>query len=154
MDHLTVTAEPYLAAQELTLASVTEMRAMYAIEDDFTDVAGHHFDPPDGVFVVARLDGSPVGCGGLRRFDARSAEIKRMYTDPSVRSRGVARRVLDALFDQARAIGYTRVVLETGTLQPHAIALYRSAGFRSMPCYGHYVHDPYSVCFEKELSSV
>jgi len=151
MDELIIAPEPYASGRSLTKASEAEMSAAYGIDEEFTDIAGHEFDPPGGIFLVARLDGRAVGCGGLRPFDDRSAEIKRMYTDPAVRSRGVARRVMDALFDAARAAGYARVVLETGTLQPHAIALYRSAGFRSMPCYGRYASDPYSVCFEREM---
>jgi GNAT superfamily N-acetyltransferase len=154
LNDLIITAVSYAEARELVAASIVEMGALYTefgFFDPSRDVPREHFEAPDGVFLVARLDGRAVACGGLRRFDDRSAEIKRMYTDPSVRGRGVARRVLQALESAARTAGYERVVLETGTLQPHAVALYRSAGFVPMPCYGEYVHDPHSVCFEKEL---
>src|SRR5690349_9436438 len=50
--------------------------------------------PPSGFFVLARLDGRPAGCGVLKRKDSTTAEIKRMWTAPSARGRGVARSVL------------------------------------------------------------
>ena len=149
-----IAPEPFESedARALTSRSVAEMRAVYRIEEDFTDVEPHEFYPPDGVFLVAREGTNPIACGGMRRFDERSAEVKRMYTDPAWRGRGVARLMLEQLEACARDAGYARVVLETGTLQPHAVALYRSLGYRDMPCWGAYADDPTSVCFERELT--
>jgi GNAT superfamily N-acetyltransferase len=107
--------------------------------------------PPGGGFVVARLDGAPVGCGGFRRFADGVAEIKRMYVVPEARRRGVARAVLADLEARARALGYTSIRLETGTNQPEAMALYEHAGYRAMVPYGHYRESPMSRCFEKDL---
>ncbi|XXS81548.1 GNAT family N-acetyltransferase [Sorangium sp. So ce176] len=105
-----------------------------------------------GAFLVARDgDGRPLGCGALRRLDARTAEIKRMYVAPEARGRGVARAVLAALEAEARRLGVTRLVLETGERQPEALALYSQAGFRRTPPFGEYVDSPLSVCLEKLL---
>ena len=63
------------------------------------------FGPPDGVFLVARLDGRDVGCGAVRRLDDRTAEIKRMWVDPTARGAGIGRRVLAALEEAAAGLG-------------------------------------------------
>jgi GNAT superfamily N-acetyltransferase len=107
--------------------------------------------PPDGVFVLARLDGVPVGCGGFRRFADGVAEIKRMYVAPEARRGGVATAVLEDLETRARALGYRSIRLETGTNQPEAMALYQRAGYQAMLPYGHYRDSPMSRCFEKDL---
>ena len=74
-----------------------------------------------------------------------------MYVVPSARGLGLSRRLLAALEDEARALGYSLVRLETGKLQAAAIALYVSAGFGPIPRYGPFANDPKSVCFEKRL---
>lgn len=111
------------------------------------------FLPPHGAFVLALdADGHrPVGCGGLRRWDRRSAEVKRMYVAPEGRGRGVGRRILAALEEAAGALGYHEVRLETGVLQAEAMALYSSAGYERMPCYGEFEGKPKSVCYRKAI---
>lgn len=110
------------------------------------------FEPPGGVFLVGRVGGEPVACGGIARYDDATAEIRRMYVVPAARGRGFARAVLEALEDEARALGYTFARLETGNLQAAAIGLYVSAGYGPIPRYGPFANDPKSVCFEKRLS--
>jgi GNAT superfamily N-acetyltransferase len=109
------------------------------------------FEPPEGSFLVGRVDGEPVACGGIARYDAATAEIRRMYVVPTARGRGLSRQLLAALEDEARALGYSFVRLETGNLQAAAIGLYVSAGFGPIPRYGPFADDPKSVCFEKRL---
>jgi putative acetyltransferase len=110
------------------------------------------FEPTKGgAFLVGRVDGEAVACGGVARYDDATAEIRRMYVVPSARGRGLSRRVLAALEDEARALGYSFVRLETGNLQAAAIGLYVSAGFEPIPRYGPFANDPKSVCFEKRL---
>jgi GNAT superfamily N-acetyltransferase len=104
-----------------------------------------------GAFVVARLDGRPVGCGAIRRLEEGIGEVKRMYVRPEARRRGVARLVLAKLEDTAGALGLHILRLETGTLQPESIALYETHGYRPIPRFGEYADDPFSVCFEKAL---
>ncbi len=109
------------------------------------------FEPPAGVFLVGREHGEPIACGGIARYDDATAEIRRMYVVPDARGRGLGRRLLTALEDEARALGYSLVRLETGKLQTEAIGLYTSAGFGPIPRYGPFANDPRSVCFEKRL---
>jgi GNAT superfamily N-acetyltransferase len=110
--------------------------------------------PPLGAFLVARLDGEPVGCGALRPSptqEARVAEVKRMYVVPAARRRGVSRAVLAGLEAEAVALGYRAVVLETGTRQAEAMALYESVGYTPIPTYGAYRASSLSRCYRKEL---
>lgn len=100
-------------------------------------------------FVVARLDGRPVGCGALRQIDDQSVEVKRMFVVPSARRQGISRRLLEELERLAGVFGYSKVILETGQYQPEALALYHSAGYRKTEPYGRYVDDPLAQCFEK-----
>ncbi len=105
--------------------------------------------PPSGRFLVAYVDGSPVGCGTVRRFDDATAEIKRMYVRPAGRRLGIARRILAELEAAAREIGYVRVVLDTGERMPEAQALYRSSGYHEIDDYN---GNPWAaVWFEKRL---
>src|SRR5207247_449885 len=120
-------------------------------DDSEGDFRPAHVRPPRGVFLVARLAGRPVGCGGLRPMADGAAEVKRMYVEPDVRGRGVGRRLLAGLEEHARGLGYAVVRLETGILQPEAVRLYEAAGYRRIPNYGVYVDNPLSVCFEKDL---
>jgi GNAT superfamily N-acetyltransferase len=83
--------------------------------------------------------------------DPSVGEIKRMYTRPRARRRGLSRLLLVELEARASALGYRRLQLETGTQQPEAMALYESHGWYRIEPYGHYKDSPQSVCFAKEL---
>ena len=107
-------------------------------------------DDPGFIFLLARANGVPVGCGALRPLDHRTAEVKRMFVLPRCRGQGIARAILDALEAAARAEGYATLVLETGTRQTEALALYRRAGYVEREPYGEYVGNPLSVCMTKK----
>jgi GNAT superfamily N-acetyltransferase len=133
-----------------------ELNARYGPQDDggaawWAELRPEHFSEPNGAFIVARLDGGIVGCGGLRRYDDRTGELKRMYTAAPARGRGAARAVLRHLERCAADLGYGAVRLETGVWQPEAIALYEAEGYRPIANYGPYRDDPISRCFEKAL---
>jgi GNAT superfamily N-acetyltransferase len=104
---------------------------------------------PRAVFLLARLDGRAVACGAVHPWSADVAEIKRMYVEPEVRRRGIARRLLDELEAFARRHGFRSARLETGVMQPEALRLYETAGYHQIEKYGYYRDDPRSVCFEK-----
>ena len=113
--------------------------------------------PPEGLFLVAELDGRPAGCGGWRRHDGGRAgvvELKRMYVAPTARRRGVAAAVLAELERTAAAAGHTRVVLNSGDRQPEALALYARAGYTPVPGYGVYANAPEAVFLGKTLPPV
>jgi GNAT superfamily N-acetyltransferase len=139
--------------QRLIGALNAELDARYPEE------GANHFrlDPEEvadgrGAFLVAYIGGKPVGCGAVRRIEPTMAEIKRMYVAPEARGRGVGRQVLLELEAEARRLGATRLVLETGPRQPEALALYSRAGFLKIPNFGEYVGCEFSVCMAKELN--
>jgi GNAT superfamily N-acetyltransferase len=110
-----------------------------------------HLAPGLGTFVIARAEGRAVGCGALRRLDETSAEVKRMYVEPELRGRGIAKLILDQLEAAALVMGIHRLVLETGIYQAEAIGLYRRMGFDPVRCWGEYADALTSVCFEKSI---
>ncbi|MBV8825135.1 MAG: GNAT family N-acetyltransferase [Bradyrhizobiaceae bacterium] len=107
---------------------------------------------PRGFFVVARIAGRPVGCGALKRKDATTGEIKRMWTASSARGRGVAREVLHKLEAIARELGLTTLQLETNRSLTEAQALYRKEGYLEVSAFN---DEPYAHhWFQKCLPSV
>jgi GNAT superfamily N-acetyltransferase len=86
--------------------------------------------PPDGGLLIGVVDGVPVTGGAFRRFDAETAELKRIWTDSAHRRRGYARELLAALEAETAARGYRRLYLITGNRQPEAEALYDATGYR------------------------
>jgi GNAT superfamily N-acetyltransferase len=133
---------------------VEQVQAEYVVRyggRDRTPVDPGEFAAPDGVFLVGRVDGRAVACGGFRRHDGTACEVKRMFVRPEHRGRGHARTLLAALEDAARGAGYGRVLLETGTGQPEAIALYESSGYTRVPGFGLYRSSPNNRCYGKDL---
>jgi putative acetyltransferase len=106
---------------------------------------------PDLYFLVAYLGDEAVGCGALRFLAAGVGEIKRMFVLPEFRGKGIARAILSALEARAVELGWDSVRLETGTKQPEAISLYKSAGYAGILSFGEYADNPMSVCFQKAL---
>jgi putative acetyltransferase len=102
--------------------------------------------------VVAFEGDKPIGCGAVRPFSDDEMEVKRMFTVPEYRKKGVAREILSELERWSGDLGYQKCILETGKRQPEAIALYKKMGYRPIPNYGEYAGVENSVCFEKELS--
>ena len=83
-----------------------------------------------------RLPGRPAaGCGGVKRLDASSAELKRIYLADEARGHGLGRRILEQLEQHARDLGYERLRLNTGDRQPQALGLFQSAGYQQIPDY-------------------
>jgi GNAT superfamily N-acetyltransferase len=151
---LTIAAEPLGSpdARALIAALDADILERYPNPDDnFFELAAEEVAPHQGAFVIARVSGRAIGCGAVRRIDADTAEIKRMYVAPEARGRRVARTILATLEAEAARIGVTRLVLETGDRQLEAVALYVAAGFQPIPRFGEYVNAPLSVCFGKEL---
>ncbi|WP_327237890.1 GNAT family N-acetyltransferase [Streptomyces sp. NBC_01317] len=132
----------------------------YGDEGDVTPLAPDMFDPPRGRYLIVYDDlGVPVATGGWRSQEKNEdgyadgdAEIKRMYVTPEVRGRGLARLILAALEDDARAAGRIRMVLETGTKQPEALSLYASSGYEPCAKFGHYRFHELSLCYAKPLT--
>jgi DNA-binding MarR family transcriptional regulator/ribosomal protein S18 acetylase RimI-like enzyme len=119
--------------------------------DAAADDSAHVADmiPPSGLFVIARLDGDAVGCGGLKRVDRATGEIKRVWTAPSARGLGVARRMLRTLEAAAREKRLKTLRLDTNRALTEAHALYRSEGYQEIARFN---DNPYADhWFEKQL---
>lgn len=149
-----------------TQVLVADVQAEYAVlygSPDDTPLEDGTFDPPHGAFFLAYIDGADVdgvavAMGGWRRRSdvhpwglARAAEIKRMYVAPAARRRGLARAMLAHLEQTAREAGADVMVLETGSEQPEAIAMYVAAGYAAIEKFGHYTWSPRQRCFGKPL---
>ncbi|MDQ7947516.1 MAG: GNAT family N-acetyltransferase [Pedobacter sp.] len=101
--------------------------------------------------IVAYEHEIPVGCGAIKPYSQEAMEVKRMYTLPTARKKGVAGQVLSELENWAREMGYQSCVLETGKRQTEAVAFYHKMGYRATPNYGQYANVENSICFEKAL---
>jgi GNAT superfamily N-acetyltransferase len=110
------------------------------------------FAPPDGGMLIGLLDGQPVTGGGFRRFDAETAELKRVWTHSAHRRRGFAMTLLAALEAEIAARGYRKVYLMTGDRQPEAEELYQAGGYTRLlgplPSAG----PVFPIAFEKRLA--
>lgn len=93
------------------------------------------YRPPDGAFLIAMSDDLPVGCVSLRPLDPGIGEVKRLWVNPIARGQGLGRRLMRAIEDRARAIGLTRLQLDSNTALTEAIALYRSDGWTDIAPY-------------------
>src|SRR5436305_9209211 len=101
--------------------------------------------------VVGYEDNKPIACGAIKEFTPQAMEVKRMYTLPEYRGKGIAQQLLTELEKWAKELSYAKCILETGKKQPEAIQLYKKSGYTITPNYGQYVGIENSVCFEKEL---
>ena len=147
--------EPRAYADADVQRLVADVQAEYVVRyggPDESPVEPHEFEPPRGLFLVGLLDGVPVATGAWRRVDATTAEIKRMYVAAGARRRGLARILLAEIEASAAAAGLERLVLNTGTEQPEAIALYESSGYRPAAAFGTYACTPGALFFGKGLA--
>lgn len=101
--------------------------------------------------VVAYENETPTACGALREYSSKVMEIKRMYTSPGSRGKGIATRVLTELEKWAAELSFEKCILETGKNQPEAIGLYNKNGYKTIPNFGQYAGIENSVCFEKAV---
>jgi GNAT superfamily N-acetyltransferase len=101
--------------------------------------------------LVAYEDGKAVACGAIKEYEPGVMEVKRMYTSPESRSKGIAGKILAELEAWAAELNYQKCILETGKTQTAAIHLYEKSGYKYIPNYGQYAGVENSVCFEKVL---
>lgn len=102
--------------------------------------------------VVLAYDGvTLVGCAALKVYGGETGEVKRVYVKPEYRGYGIGRVLIEHLEQVARKKGFQKLILETGTLLPAAMGLYRSLGFTIMANYGPYKDMPDSICMKKVL---
>lgn len=87
------------------------------------------YGPPNGRLLVAYLDDLPAGCVGFRRYDDKSAEVKRMFVGPEHRGHGIGALLVRQLIENARHMNYHRMCLGTHPSLKAAQKIYRSFGF-------------------------
>lgn len=125
--------------------SVTEAE----IDQGLLDFPDDELTAPTGRFVVGRLDGRPLACGGIRLLDPVTAELTRVYVDPRARGTGGGAALLRVLEEAGRALGAKRVRLDTRSDLVEARALYARQGYAEIPAYS---SGPYAEhWFEKRL---
>lgn len=133
---------------------VKHLDADLAIRDGVDHSFYNQFNKIDSIrhAVVAYENNKPISCGAIKEFTADAMEVKRMYTLPEGRGKGIATTVLIELERWATELSYKKCVLETGKKQPEAIALYEKNRYKPIPNYGQYAGVDNSVCFEKLLT--
>jgi GNAT superfamily N-acetyltransferase len=124
----------------------------------YPEAGANHFSlsadevqPGRGAVFVAMFGKEAVGCVAVRMIDSSTAEFKRMYVRSAHRKRGVARALMQSVEAEARRLGATHAVLETGARQPAAITLAERFGFTRIDAFGEYLESPLSVCLGKEI---
>ena len=123
-------------------------------EEGFDPSTGNSLDPaevtpPKGWFVVARLEGRPVGCGALKRLDHATGEIKRVWVADDLRGARLASRIMDRLEQVAAEAGFSRVLLDTNRALTEARSMYLKRGYGEIAPYN---DNPYADhWFEKAL---
>ena len=101
--------------------------------------------------VIAYSDGKAVGCGAIKKYADKVAEIKRMYVAEENRGQKIAQQILTELEAWAKELNYTQCILETYKKQSSAIKLYQNAGYKIISNYGQYTNSESSICMEKFL---
>ncbi|WP_369069663.1 GNAT family N-acetyltransferase [Kineococcus terrestris] len=139
----------------LLAEAVAELARRYPEDTDALEEVEGAGLKPSARYLVALVGGEPAGCIALVPVDEEPAgelvEMKRVYVREAHRGRGVARALVAALEDAARAGGARRVRLETGTRQPEAVALYERLGYERTPNFGPWADSPLSVCYARDL---
>ncbi|MGW7328737.1 GNAT family N-acetyltransferase [Streptomyces sp. NPDC054840] len=156
----TVTPEPFTTrdATALRRAYYAEVAGRYwkrqvtetEIDQGLLDFPDDALVPPTGRFVVGRLDGEPLACGGFRLLDPVTAELTKVYVDRRARGTGGGAALLKVLETEARALGAERVRLDTRSDLVEARSLYTRHGYAEIPAYN---SGPYAEhWFEKHLA--
>ena len=101
--------------------------------------------------IVAYSNNTAAGCGAFKKYDAKTVEIKRMFTMERFRRKGLAVKILNALESWAAELKYENIVLETGIRQIEAVNFYKKNDYEIIPNYGQYLGMENSLCFEKQL---
>jgi GNAT superfamily N-acetyltransferase len=142
-------------AVRLVRALYDEQVARYGFADP-VDANPAEYAPPHGLFLVAYSTGVPSACGGYRPYDpgTGTVEVKKMYTIPDLRRRGLGRLVLSHLQQHAAHHGARSAMLETGARSQEALALFHQAGYEPTARYASGRDASINRAFLKDLSDV
>lgn len=145
------TASPADPAHAELIAELDDyLIALYPPEDNHL-LSIDELMQPEVTFVVARAEGSVLGCGAMVRRGSEYIELKRMFVRPGNRGRRIGERILRHLEELGRREGFPLARLETGIRQPEALRLYERAGYRLIPPFGDYAPSDTSVFMERRL---
>jgi GNAT superfamily N-acetyltransferase len=154
---ITVTAESVDTSGALAIvhAASDELQQRYGGDGDNQHHRVDELRPPDGLFLVARMDRDLVGGVGLRLIgepELRFAEVKRLWVRPDLRRNGIALTLMNEIERAAKDLGYTTLLLETGPAQPEALSLFESTGWTPIEKYpaGAFCH-PQARRFSKDI---
>lgn len=132
---------------------VTQLDAYLAVMDGEEHGFYDQYNKIDSLknCIIIFEDDKAVACGAIKEFDKKSMEVKRMFTLPEQRGKGLASAILKELETWTKELGYEKTILETGKRQTEAVALYGKCGYKVIPNYGQYAGVENSLCFEKTL---
>jgi putative acetyltransferase len=132
---------------------VKQLDAFLAITDGDDHDFYNQYNGLDNIkyVIVGYMDSIPVACGAIKQFDAKTMEIKRMFTSEKSRGKGMASKILAELEKWAKELSFEKCILETGIRQVEAIHLYKKNGYFLIQNYGQYAGIEESLCFEKKL---
>lgn len=109
------------------------------------------YGPPDGVLLLAWENDEPVGVVGLRRLDAVSVEMKRLYVRPDQRGKKIGKQLAMEVISEAKRLGYTSIKLDTVPAMAEARQMYINLGFEQIPAY-YQNSEIDSICLEKRIT--
>jgi putative acetyltransferase len=141
-------AEP--ACAELIAEFDRYLSALYLPEDNHL-LSVKSLLQPGVTLVVARAEGSVLGCGAIVRRGREYIEVTRMFVRPGSRGRRIGERILRHLEALGRKEGFALARLETGIRQPEALRLYERVGYRPIPAFGDYAPSDLSLFMECAL---
>ncbi len=130
--------EQIAQARDLFLEYAASLGFSLCFQNFDAELAGLPGDyaPPSGRLLLAEWEGQLAGCGALHKLEADVCEMKRLYLRPQFRGKGIGRAMAERLIAEARAIGYTRMRLDTvGPVMKDAVAMYRKLGFKEIAAY-------------------
>jgi len=141
-----------------TTSNHSDFQKLIAIFDEYlVDIDGDqrdffsHYNNKHLEHALVVYDGeTAVGCGGFKKYDEHTAEIKRMFVHPDHRGKGIASTILMELENWAKEEDFTAFILETSPKLTNAIALYKKTGYQLIPNFGQYIGVENSLCMKKE----
>lgn len=136
-DHPEEAAALFAEYTEMLVAGDSTFRDYLALQHYDHEVAhlGEKYGPPGGRLYLAQCGGKTAGCIGLRRLDDERCEMKRLYVRPGFRGQRIGDRLVCRIIDDAREIGYSRMLLDTLPFLESAIRLYKAHGFYEIASY-------------------
>ena len=150
-----VSAEQIETAGKLMFEYAASLNVSLCFENLDKEVAGLPglYAPPHGRLLLAVSGSTVAGCIALKKVDDQVCEMKRLFVREEFRGKGVGKQLTKALWDEARAIGYQRMRLDTLPSMKEAIAMYRSLGFKPIPPYRD-LPDPGALFMEVKLNRI